>query len=63
MQNLNRLNVPDVIATLKTGAEVNIGAANEADRKRLRYQAAKAGFKVAIAKLGVGYIASSTGKE
>lgn len=62
-QTMNRLNIPDVIAELKTGVEVNIGAASDADRQRLRYQARINGFKVAIARVGINYIASSNGSN
>lgn len=60
MNDFNRLNVADVVATLTTGAEVNIGEASEADRKRLRRACRKAGFVVAIVKCGFGYVTSRT---
>jgi len=56
-----RLNVPNVLTALKRGMPIDIGAANEADLKRLRYHAEKAGLKVAIAKLGASRIASLNG--
>lgn len=59
MQTSNRLNTETVIAALKNGERVDIGAADFADRVRLRRHCRKAGFDVAIVKVDAfSYVAS-----
>ncbi|BCG08772.1 hypothetical protein [Buttiauxella agrestis] len=61
MQNTERLNVKSVLTALRNGMPIDIGAANPADVKRLRYHAEKAGFKIAVARLGASLICSANG--